>query len=516
MTALLSSLKPRLGFWQIWNISFGFLGIQIGFALQTANISRIFQTLGASIDDLPILWLAGPVTGLLVQPLIGHFSDRTWTRLGRRRPYFLIGGLLTTLSLLLFPSVPFLWMAAATFWVLDASINVAMEPFRAFVGDMLPSEQRTRGYAMQGVFIGAGAVIGSAAPYLFTVLGVSNEAPPGVVPDSVRLAFYLGAFALLAAIVYTILTTREYPPEQLAAFREPPSLFRQEADLKAAAAPFFLQAGAVLLALGLGGSLAIFATKADAQLYVLSVGVALLGAGFLINRWLMGIGKADNFFSHILGDLTAMPMAMRRLAVVQFFSWFALFCMWIYATPAIAEHHYGAAGPGDQGYNDAGNWVGILFGVYNLVAAIYSFVSPAVAQRLGMRLTHALALVCGGAGLVSLFVIRDPLWLILSMVGVGVAWSSILTLPYAMLCDALPANKMGVFMGMFNFFIVIPQIIASGLLGTVLRTFLGGEPILVLVMGGASMLIAAAAVFSIPARRSAGALPGQADPTPAG
>lgn len=493
--------KPRLGFWQIWNISFGFFGIQIGFALQNANVSRVFQTLGASVEALPILWLAGPVTGLLVQPLIGHFSDRTWTRLGRRRPYFLAGGVLTAAALLLFPSVPFLWMAALTFWLLDASINVAMEPFRAFVGDMLPAEQRTRGYAMQGVFIGAGAVLGSAAPYLFAALGVSNEAPAGVVPESVRWSFYIGAACLLLSIFYTVFTTKEYSPEQLAAFKEPPSLYRQEKVARqGAAAPFFLQAGLILTLLGAGGSYAIYTFGADAQLYVLSGGVGLLGLAFLLNVLFVSAGRADNFFSHILGDLTTMPRVMRRLAVVQFFSWFALFCMWIYATPAIARHHFGAAGPGDAGFNAAGDWVGVLFGAYNLVAAIYSFLSPNIAERVGVRATHALALLCGAAGLASLFLIRDPNWLLLSMVGIGIAWSSILTLPYSMLCDALPAQKMGVFMGMFNFFIVIPQIIASGLLGTVLKQFLGGEPMHVLLLGAASLAAAAAAVFLVPAR----------------
>jgi len=497
----LTGQKPRLGFWQIWNLSFGFFGIQVGFALQTGNVSRIFQTLGASIDDLPILWLAGPVTGLLVQPLIGFFSDRTWTGLGRRRPYFLAGALLTSLALIFLPNAPMLWLAAAAFWILDASLNIATEPFRAFVGDMLPSEQRTRGYAMQGVFIGAGAVIGSFAPYVFTNwLGVSNTAAAGVLPDSVKLAFYVGAAALLGAILYTVFTTREYPPEQLAAFKEPPTLFREEAQLESAGPGFFLRAGAILALLGGGGSFWIYASGADAQLYVLSVGAGALGLAFLANAALVQAGSVDNAFSCILGDLTAMPTVMRRLAVVQFFSWFALFCMWIYTTPAVAAQHYGASSPTAPGFNEAGNWVGVLFGVYNLVAAAYSFLTPAIADRIGVRAAHAMNLLVGAVGLISMFLIRDPAWLLVSMVGVGVAWSSILTLPYAMLSDALPPAKMGVFMGMFNFFIVIPQIIASGLLGTILKRFLGGEPILVLVLGGASLLAAAVAVFWIPGR----------------
>jgi len=491
--------KPQLGFWQIWNLSFGFFGIQIGFALQSANVSRIFQTLGAPIESLPILWIAGPVTGLLVQPLIGHFSDRTWMRgLGRRRPYFLAGALLTSLSLFILPNAPYLWLAAGAFWILDASLNVATEPFRAFVGDMLPSEQRTRGYAMQGVFIGAGALLASFAPFILTNwFGVANEAAAGQIPDAVKFSFYIGAAALTAAIVWTIATTPEYPPERLAAFREPPSLFREPLR-EGAGAGFFLRAGAVLLALGLGASAAIFALKADAQLYVLSIGVAVLGAAFLVNAALTRAGKTDQFFSHILSDITAMPTVMSRLAVVQFFSWFGLFVMWIYSTPAVAGRHFGAGGPQDEAFGEGANWVGVLFGVYNGVAAVYSFFCPALVARFGKRPIHAFNLLCGGAGLASFFFITDPRLLLLSMVGVGMAWSSILTLPYAMLSDALPSAKMGVFMGIFNFFIVIPQIIASGVLGSILTHVLGGEPIRTLLLGGLSLAIAAAVTFAVP------------------
>lgn len=495
--------KPMLGFWQIWNLSFGFFGIQIGFALQGANVSRIFQTLGAPIDSLPILWIAGPVTGLIVQPLIGHFSDRTWGPLGRRRPYFLAGAILTSLSLLILPNAPYLWLAAGAFWILDASLNIATEPFRAFVGDMLPTEQRTRGYAMQGVFIGAGALLASAAPFILTNgFGVANTAPEGIIPDSVKLSFYIGAVALTAAILWTILTTKEYPPEQLAAFKEPPSLFREELRPGAGAA-YYLRAGAALLGLGLLASAAIWHWRAEAQLYVLSAGLAVLGAGFLLNAWLEHAQRADQFFSHILSDLTAMPKVMRRLALVQFFSWFGLFVMWIYATPAITAHHFGAANPTDAHYGDGADWVGIMFATYNGIAAVYSFFSPVLVGRFGKRPVHAFNLACGGAGLASFYFIRDPNWLLFSMVGVGIAWSSILTLPYAMLADALPPQKMGVFMGIFNFFIVIPQIIASGVLGAILTHLLGGDAIRTLLLGGASMFIAAVATFWIPRQEMA-------------
>lgn len=501
--------KPQLGFWQIWNLSFGFFGIQIGFALQNANVSRIFQTLGAEIDALPILWIAGPVTGLLVQPLIGHFSDRTWVRgLGRRRPYFLAGALLTSLSLFLLPNAPVLWLAAGAFWILDASLNIATEPFRAFVGDMLPSEQRTRGYAMQGVFIGAGALIASFAPYILTNwFGVANEAPAGRIPDAVRWSFYIGAAALTAAIVWTIATTPEYPPERLAAFREPPGLFRE--PLRAGAgAGFFLRAGLAALALGLGASYAIHALGADAQLYILSGGVAVLGAAFLLNAALTRAGKTEQFFSQILSDITAMPTVMQRLAVVQFFSWFGLFVMWIYSTPAVTAHHFGAADPQAPGYGDGANWVGVLFGVYNGVACLYSFLTPALVARFGKRPVHAVNLLAGGVGLASFDLTTDPMLLLVAMVGVGMAWSSILTLPYAMLSDALPSAKMGVYMGIFNFFIVIPQIVASGVLGSVVNNLLGEEAIRTFLLGGVSFAIAAAATFAVPRQeeREEGAL----------
>ena len=495
--------KPQLGFWQIWNISFGFLGIQVGFALQNANASRIFQTLGAPIDDLPILWLAGPVTGLLVQPIIGYFSDRTWGRLGRRRPYFLAGGILSALALVLLPNMPALWMAAITFWLLDSAFNVAVEPFRAFAGDMLPAEQRTRGYAMQGVFIGAGAVLGSIAPWVFTKLGVPNEAAAGIVPDSVRWSFYIGAAAFVLAICYTVFTTKEYSPQQLASFREPASLFRNDVVSKPTGPGTFSRWGGLLLLLGAAACAGIYFTKQAWQLYVLGGGLTALGLAFLLNAALLSANKGEQFFSHIMGDLTNMPTVMQRLAVVQLFSWFALFCMWIYTTPAVAAHHYGASGPEDRLFQDAGNWVGILFGTYNGVAAVYSFLSPWLAKKYGLRTAHAIALLCGAAGLASMFVIGQPKYLLLSMVGVGIAWSSILTLPYSMLCDALPKAKFGVFMGIFNFFIVLPQIVAAGLLGVVLKHGFGNQPILVLLLGGASLAVAAAAVFLVPTQARA-------------
>ncbi|MEQ8936763.1 MAG: MFS transporter [Amphiplicatus sp.] len=494
--------KPLLSFWQIWNLSFGFFGIQIGFALQNANVSRIFQSLGASIDELPILWIAAPVSGLLVQPLIGHFSDRTWGPFGRRRPYFLAGAVFATLALFVMPHSPYLWVAAGALWILDASINVSMEPFRAFVGDMLPSEQRTKGYAMQTVFIGAGALAASAAPYVLTnYFGVSNEAAEGGVPDSVRLAFYIGGAAFFLAVLWTVLTTKEYAPAELARFSESADLSQRGELSRTGASPaFFFRWGAMLLVLGAAISALVYAYKADQQLYVLGGGLIALGIGFALNAALLSANSSDNFFSHILADLTSMPKVMRQLAVVQFFSWFGLFLMWIYTTPTVTSRQFGAADVSSASYAAGADWVGMLFAVYNGVAMLYAFILPALAAQFGKRAVHVANLAIGAAGLASFFVITDPTLLLVSMVAVGIAWASILTVPYAILSDALPPAKMGVFMGIFNFFIVLPQIVVAGIMGPVVRAFFGGEPAWALILGGVAFLLAAASMSFVQSR----------------
>ncbi len=426
-TTLHVTQKPRLDFWQIWNMNFGFMGIQFGFALQNANTSRIFETLGASPDEIPILWLAAPTTGLLVQPIIGYFSDRTWhPRLGRRKPYFLIGAILASLALIVMPNSPVLWVAAGMLWIMDASINVSMEPFRALVADMLPSEQRTTGFAVQTFFIGVGAVIASALPYMMTEwFGVSNTAPAGEIPSSVKLSFYLGAFAFFAAVGWSVLRTREYPPEE----------FRRYNGEEGTQAP-------------------------------------------------------DEGLKQIFIDFAHMPKTMIQLAVVQFFTWFALFCMWLYTTSAVTEHVYGTTDPTSALYNEGANWVGICFAVYNGFSALLAFLLPRLAKSMGRKRVHMLSLVVGGLSLISIYFIHDPNLLLLSMLGVGLAWSSILTMPYAILAGSLPAAKMGIYMGIFNFFIVIPQIIASGTLGFISRNFLGNQAIYVLIIGGAAMIVA--------------------------
>ncbi len=423
----ITSKKPKLGFWQIWNMSFGFLGIQFGFALQNANVSRIFETLGADKDSLPILWLAAPVTGLLVQPIVGYYSDRTWSpKWGRRRPFFAIGAILASIALFIMPNSPELWVAVGMLWLMDGSINISMEPFRAFVGDMLPGDQRTAGFAMQSFFIGVGAVIASMLPYVFTNwIGMSNTAPPGEIPDSVKWSFYLGGIAFFSAVMWTVFNTKEYPPEDI-------ELLKKENSEK-----------------GVFGGLA---------------------------ESFLGIFK--------------MPKTMVQLAFVQFFSWFALFSMWIYTTPAITEHVYGTTDTSSALYNEGADWVGICFAVYNGVAALAAFMLPRLAKMVGRRMAHLIALFCGGIGLISIFYINDPDLLIYSMVGVGIAWASILSIPYALLSTALPAEKMGYYMGVFNFFIVIPQIVAAGLLGLILRNFFNNDAIYALIVGGASMILA--------------------------
>jgi len=486
--------KPRLSHWQVWNMSVGFLGIQFGFGLQNANVSRIFQTLGAKVDDIPILWIAAPLTGLLVQPVIGYLSDKTWLgRWGRRRPYFLAGALLASLSLLGFPYVTVLWMAALMLWVLDASINVTMEPFRAFVGDMLPDEQRTRGFAMQSFFIGIGAVVSSILPWLLTQMGVSNEAPEGMIPDSIRLSFAIGALVYLASVAYTVFTTREYSPDELAGFEAAEGLSAPPAsDIRTPTARF-LRNGWVWTLTGGTLSAALYlynrgaATPLEKELYVLTGGITAFG---LVQLAAGALSRGPNGLTEVVDDLYHMPSRMKQLAVIQFFTWFALFSMWIYATPALAQHLAGTTDATSPAYNEVGNWVGVLFGVYNGASALFAFLLPVLAARTSRPVTHLLALVAGGIGLMSFAFIHDRYLLIPSMVLVGLAWSSILSLPYSMLTAALPAQKMGVFMGIFNFFIVIPQILAATLLGVFTRHLFHGNAIHTIVLGGASMVLA--------------------------
>ncbi|XOV78254.1 MAG: MFS transporter [Aestuariibacter sp.] len=494
--------KPELNFFQIFNMCFGFLGIQFGFALQNANVSRIFETLGADYNNLAILWIAAPITGLVVQPIIGHMSDNTWNRLGRRRPYFLWGAIAATLALFIMPNSPYLWIAAGMLWIMDASINVSMEPFRAFVGDMLPKHQRATGFAMQSFFIGIGATVASAMPwFLAEFLNVSNTAEPGVVPDSVKYAFYFGGAAFFLAVLWTIVSTKEYSPEQQAAFDQAERELKEQQNgvpsvqvkhlVRGKAA--YYRGGVIWLLVGvvITAIVQIFQENLDKQLFILGGVVLAFGLLQMIAGVFADGEKSGNGFNTMMDDLFSMPDTMKQLAWVQFFSWFPLFAMWIYTTSAVTSHHYGTSDTSSVLYNDGANWVGVLFGAYNGFAAVAAAVIPIVVRMTNLRFAHLINLILGGAGLISFLFIDDPEWLIVSMVGVGFAWASILSIPYALLANSLPQHKMGIYMGIFNFFITLPQILAASILGFLVSVVFSGQPIYALVVGGASMIVAA-------------------------
>lgn len=438
--------KRKLSFWQIWNMSFGFLGIQMGFALQNANASRILQIFGADVHELSWFWIIAPLMGLIVQPIIGHYSDKTWGKFGRRKPYFLVGSILASIGLILMPQadlfiafLPALWVGAGMLMIMDASFNIAMEPFRALVGDNLRTDQRTLGFSVQTALIGFGAVVGSWLPYALTNwFGISNETSSGVVPQNLIWSFVIGAVILIISILVTIFTTKEYSPEELASFEE----------------------------------------NSDAN---------------------SELEEENSSLMDIFEDFRKMPTTMRQLSWVQFFSWFGLFGMWVFATPAIAQHIYGLpyTDSSSTTYQNAGDWVGILFGIYNLVSALYAFALPFIAKKIGRKRTHSLSLIIGGLGLLSIYIMPNENWLIVSMIGVGIAWASILAMPYAILAGSISAKKMGVYMGIFNFFIVIPQIINALIGGPLVKYAYNNQAIFALLISGISFLIAAALVYKV-------------------
>lgn len=485
--------KRKLSFWEIWNMSFGFLGIQFGFALQNANTSRIFETLGANVEDIPILWIAAPVTGLLVQPVVGYLSDRTWTRFGRRRPYFLIGAILSSLALFIMPNSPTLWVAAGTLWIMDASINISMEPFRAFVGDNLPERQRTLGFSMQSFFIGIGAVIGSLLPYMFTNwFGVSNTAAEGIIPDSVKWSFYVGGVVFFFSVLWTVLKSKEYTPAELAAFEKADKKLNPEKIVEVDREKNLriqFMSGFVMTFVGIIVSTLIYFKDLTQELYILFVGLIIIGLLFMVVSRLR-TKDIRNGFTIIITDILNMPETMKQLAWVQFFSWFALFSMWIYTTQAVTGHVFGTTDPTSELYNDAADWVTVMFTVYNGVAAAVAFLLPVLARRTSNKFTHMLALFAGGIGLISIYFLSDKVGLLMAMIGVGIAWASILSIPYSMLSGSLPSAKMGYFMGVFNFFIVIPQIVAATILGFLVKELFNSEPVYALIIGGFSMILA--------------------------
>jgi len=442
--------KRTLGFWEIWNMSFGFLGIQMGFALQNANASRILQIFGADVHELSWFWLIAPLMGLIVQPIIGHYSDNTWTRFGRRKPFFLLGAVLASVGMIFIPQadfmiaiLPALWVGAGMLMIMDASFNIAMEPFRALVADNLSDEQTTKGFSIQTALIGIGAVIGSWLPWVLTNwFGVAQTSPDGSVPANLLWSFVIGAGVLIGSILVTIFTTKEYSPEELQQFEDAKGHHKITAD--------------------------------DGIVH-----------------------KAK--LSDIFEDFKKMPETMRQLSWVQFFSWFALFGMWVFAVPAIAQHIYGlpSTDSSSETYQEAGNWVGILFGVYNGISAIFAFLLPAIAKKFSRKKTHAYSLFIGGIGLLSIYFMPNEDWLILSMVFIGIAWASILAMPYAMLAGSITPKKMGVYMGIFNFFIVVPQIINGIIGGPLVKYAYNNEAIYALMVSGVSFIIAGILAFKI-------------------
>ena len=496
--------KPRLSFWQLWNMSFGFFGIQFGFALQNSNTSRIFSTLGANPDDLALFWLAAPVTGLLVQPVIGHLSDRTWLgRLGRRRPYFLAGAILAAIALLLMPESPGLLMAAMLLWLLDASLNVSMEPFRAFVGDMLDKDQHAAGYAVQTAFIGAGAVFGSIFPWLLEHLGVSNQAAGGGIPDTVRYAFWFGGAALFLAVLWTVLTTREYAPDEMAAFdgsaaEDHGHTLRILAARRYGTSIAWIVAGAIVI-------VAVAAMRLEKEVYLLGALLAGYGLASIVAIARARAGHAAGMLGHIVGDFGGMPVLMKRLAVAQFFSWSALFIMWINTTPIVAGAFYGAPDAKSPLYQEGANWVDVLFATYNGIAAVAALtLLPVLAKRIGQAKTHIIGLLCGAAGFASFFVITDPKWLLASEIGIGIAWASILAMPYAILASSLPQRKLGIYMGLFNVFVVVPQLLVATVMGSITKHFFPTAPIWTLAFAAGALLLAAIAMTRVEAARVPG------------
>jgi maltose/moltooligosaccharide transporter len=424
--------KPRLSFWQIWNMSFGFLGIQIGFGLQQANMSPIYKYLGAEESSLPYLWLAGPVTGLLIQPIIGAMSDRTWNRLGRRRPYFLIGAVMSSICLVLMPFSSAVWMAAGLLWILDASINTSMEPFRAFVGDKLPEEQRTTGFVTQSFFIGVGQTFANALPFILASLGIAGALASGI-PYATYYAFIIGAVVFLAAVLWTVFSTKEYPPEDMEEFRRK----QQEGNV------------------------------------------------------------VGSIVTEIWDALKNMPTTMKQLAVVQFFTWFALPCMWQFYGLTVARHVYLAPDEKSPLFAAGTEWGGLSFAVYNVVCFLVAFLLPLLARATSRKMVHFICLVLGGLGLLSTYFAHDKYFLWLGMAGVGIAWASILSMPYVILAGAIKPSRMGVYMGVFNLFIVIPQIVMSLIVPQIYENILGADPLNVVMFGGLVMLLAAVSVLLV-------------------
>lgn len=478
--------------WSLLRMCCGLFGVQIVWGLQNVNTSRIFQTFGAKIAELPLLWIAAPITGLLVQPIIGHLSDRTWGPLGRRRPYLLAGALVSALSLLLMPNVGTLWAASLMLWILTAGINIAMEPFRALVADVVPAEQRNVAFAMQVALIGAGAVFASALPWILSSwFGLASEAAPGVLPLSVRAAFYIGAAGLLVTVFVTVLSTSE--SRTLAAAERGKKMGSQ----RAAPAPLLVRSGGVCIAFGAAIGIATVVADQGAELYLLAAIGILIGLAQWLAAWKGRNGNVRQGLLEIVDDVVLMPPLMRRLALVQFFTWFGLFAMWIYAVPAVAGHG-GAIDPSGAAYNKAADRVGLVFAFYNAVAILGSLVVPGLSRRFGLRSVFAVCLMLGATGLAGLGTTGTGALLFVPGIGLGIAWSAILSIPYALVAKAVPPERVGVYMGIHNVFLVLPQLVATATLGWFVDHLLGGSAAKALMVAAGSIVIAAACALTLP------------------
>ena len=479
----------------IWNMCVALFGIQIVWALQNANTTRIFQTLGADVAALPALWIAGPITGLIVQPIVGHLSDGSRSRFGRRRPFLIAGGLLTALALLIMPNAATLWASVAALWLLTASNNISMDPARALVADNLPEAQRARGYAIQVFFIGAGAVFASSLPWmLVNWFGVSGAAEPGVLPPAVRYAFYIGSACLLLSVFWTAASTRERPAVVAPATEDEPD--------RPVDAPVDRASGRLLALAGAGLLLVAILLRWRWEVFVLGGSALMIGVGQLAATWRRARGADALGLLQIGEDYARMPLALKRLALVQFFTWFALFTLWIYAAPTVASRYYGSSDPASAAYSAAADWVGILFAAYNGVAAIGALALPALAARIGERATYALCLLCGAAGMAGFVLAPGPEWLWIAAAGIGVAWAAILSLPYAIIVNSVPPGKVGVYLGIHNIFLVVPQLVAAICLGAAVQHLFGGQPAPALALAALFLGAAALAALAIPASRS--------------
>ena len=488
--------KLHLTFWQNWNMNFGVIGVQFAFALENSNTSRIFQSLGAGVEILPILWLAGPITAILVQPIIGHLSDKTWTVLGRRRPYFFFSSIVISSSLITMANVRVLWLAIALVWVIDAAINCAAEPYRSLVSDNMPNEQQLKGYSMQSFFASTGSVLASLLPWIFMKLGVTNYNAVVQLPQTLKYSLYLGALVIILCISWSVFNTTEYPPEELVSFDKQNQEVESNTSTDYSTSVAF-KMGTFWVLMGAGATFLIFYNLWNKEFYALTIAITCYGLILLVYAHRKTSHANVTYFDEICDDFVSMPKVMKQLASVQFFSWLALFLMWTYTTPTVTSIQFGSSDTTTSAYNDGADWVGVLFAVYNGVAAIASILLPKVVAHIGLRLTHFVNLSLGGVGLALFLVIKDPHYLLFPMIGIGFAWASIISIPYAMFRGELPIKKVGVYMGISNIFLAIPQLVGASTFGWILSFAFDDKPEYALLIGAFCFVISGLLTFRV-------------------